>query len=119
MLTFYKFKLSVSRISFMLLFVVGFIYATKSYCDDDASRDSYLDMEEIMKLKEKGVILPFEEIIMIVVERYPGCKLLDAEFDNDDGDLGYEVTILLNSGEVREVQLDAKTGKVLSSEVED
>jgi len=50
---------------------------------------------------------------------YPGSTLLEAELEEEDGVLVYEVEILTTSGVVRELELDARNGNILKDEEDD
>jgi uncharacterized membrane protein YkoI len=59
-----------------------------------------------------------EEAIKTATAQFPG-KVLEAELENEDGKAVYEVEIVNASGETREFEIDAQSGKILSSEQED
>ena len=47
------------------------------------------------------------------------ARLLEAELDDDDGEFIYEIELLTGDGVVRELEIDARTGRVLEDEVDD
>lgn len=51
--------------------------------------------------------------------RYPGATLLEAELEEEDGLFIYEVELLTGDGVVRELELDARDGRILKDEVDD
>lgn len=59
-----------------------------------------------------------EEAIKTATTQFPG-KVLEAELESEDGKAIYEVEIVNTSGETREFEIDAQSGKVLSSELEE
>ncbi len=59
-----------------------------------------------------------EEAIKTATTQFPG-KVLEAELESEDGKVIYEVEIVNATGEIREVEVDAQSGKILSSELED
>ncbi|WNM62128.1 PepSY domain-containing protein [Candidatus Nitrospira neomarina] len=59
-----------------------------------------------------------EEAINTATTQFPG-KLLEAEMESEDGKVIYEVEIVNAAGEIREFEIDAQSGKILSSELED
>lgn len=61
-------------------------------------------------------LLPLEKILAIARQHVPG-DVIDVEIEHEDGLIVYEITVLAPNGRVREVELDARTGKVL--EIED
>jgi uncharacterized membrane protein YkoI len=80
-------------------------------CTLATARD--LDQDEAFKLREEGVILPLEKLLQQALSRYPGARLLEAELEEDDGTYIYEVELLTTAGVVREIKLEAATGKLL------
>ena len=59
-----------------------------------------------------------EEAIKTATAQFPG-KVLEAELESEDGKVTYEVEIVNAAGEIREFEIDAQSGKILSSELED
>ncbi|MWV17311.1 peptidase [Pseudomonas sp. L-22-4S-12] len=78
-----------------------------------------LDHDEALRLREKGAILPLEQLMQPALERYPGATLLEAELEEEDEVRVYEVELLTVDGRVRELELDARNGRILKDEVED
>lgn len=86
-------------------------------CSQAFARD--LDQDEVLRLRQKGAILPLEQLMQPALDRYPGARLLEAELEEHDDHYIYEVELLTTEGVVREIKLDAATGKFLKDEVED
>lgn len=59
-----------------------------------------------------------EEAIKTATTQFPG-KVLEAELEKEDGNAVYEIEIVNAAGETRELEIDAQSGKILSSELED
>ncbi len=59
-----------------------------------------------------------EEAMKTATDRFPG-QVLEAELETEDGKSVYEVEVAGANGERREVEVDAQTGKILKSGVED
>ncbi|MFH6597114.1 MULTISPECIES: PepSY domain-containing protein [Pseudomonadaceae] len=78
-----------------------------------------LDQDEALRLRREGVIMPFEQLMLHVAQAYPDSTLLEAELEEEDGVLVYEVEILTTAGVVRELELDARDGRVLKDEEDD
>ncbi|MNY49048.1 hypothetical protein D3C86_1844370 [compost metagenome] len=55
----------------------------------------------------------------VALQRYSGATLLEAELEEEDDILVYEVEILTRQGVVRELELDALDGRILKDEVDD
>jgi len=79
-----------------------------------ASRD--LDQDEALRLRREGLILPLESLLQRAMERHPGARLLEAELEEDDGLYIYEIELLTADGIARELELDARDGRMLKDE---
>jgi len=69
----------------------------------------------------KGLLtakLSMEEAIATAKTQFPG-QVLEAELEREDGQAIYEIEIANTAGAVTEVKVDAQSGEVLSSEIED
>ncbi len=78
-----------------------------------------VDQDEALRLRQSGEVLSFQTILRHADERYPGARLLEAELDDDDGELIYEIELLTRDGVVRELEIDARSGRLLEDEVDD
>jgi len=76
------------------------------------------DYREAKRLRESGEIMPLEEILKNVRRTYPG-RILEVELENEKGRVIYELEILGDDSIVREIYIDAKSGKLLSVEEDD
>ncbi|MCQ4325807.1 peptidase [Stutzerimonas stutzeri] len=79
-----------------------------------ASRD--LDQDEALRLRREGLIMPLENLLQHALERYPGARLLEAELEEEDGIYVYEIELLTAEGVARELELDARDGRLLKDE---
>lgn len=93
----------------MILFVLGG-QMSLSLADEDH--------DEARRLHESGEILSLEVILQRLRPRYPG-KVLEVELERKSGRIIYEVEMLGKDGVVRELYIDARTGEVLRSKVDD
>lgn len=78
-----------------------------------------LGHDEALRLRREGVILPLEHLMRPAMQRYPGATLLEAELEEEDEVFVYEVELLTEQGTVRELELDARDGRILTDEVDD
>ncbi len=85
--------------------------ALLAVCSVAMARD--LDQDEALRLRQQGVILPLEQLLQQALALYPGAKLLEAELEEKDDVYIYEVELLTAQGVVRELDLDAATGRLL------
>ena len=79
-----------------------------------ASRD--LDQDEALQLRHEGLIMPLEALLQRTMARYPGARLLEAELEEEDGIYVYEIELLTADGVARELELDARDGRLLKDE---
>lgn len=76
------------------------------------------DYIEARRLQDAGEILSLQAILGKIKSEYPG-KVLEVELEKEDGVIVYEVEILAADGIVRELYINAKTGKILSVKEDD
>ena len=82
-----------------------------AFCSAVLARD--LDQDEALRLRQQGVILPLEQLLQQALGRYPGAKLLEAELEEKHDVYIYEVELLTPEGVVRELDIEATTGRLL------
>lgn len=100
----------VSRFAVASLLMLALLPGQMLHADDDADRARLL--------KQRGDILPLEQIIDAAMAVKSG-QILETELDQDDGRYVYELEILDERGHVWELELDAKTGELIELESED
>jgi len=76
------------------------------------------DYIEARRLNISGEILPLESILKKIRLTFPG-KILEIELEKEHGQIAYEIEILGEDGVVREIYINAKTGKLLSVKEDD
>ena len=101
----------VLRYSGIIAFILAF-FALEAMARD-------LDQDEALKLREEGVILPLDQLMRSALGQYPGARLLEAELEEEDDVYIYEVELLTADGTVRELELDARDGRLLKDEEDD
>lgn len=74
--------------------------------------------DEALALRQAGTILALERITAQALRSHPGARLLEVELEEDAAGLIYEVELLTSDGVVRELELDARNGRVLKDEVD-
>lgn len=84
-------------------------------CAAGTAADSGKDHERARAALSRGDILPLARILAIAAEQVPG-DVIKVELENEHGRMIYELKILADSGRVREIELDARTGAVLNIE---
>ncbi|WP_426140027.1 PepSY domain-containing protein [Pseudomonas sp. DWP3-1-2] len=78
-----------------------------------------LDQDEALVLRQTGIILPLEQLVDLVLGRYPGGRLLEAELEEKQGVYVYEFEVLTTEGVVRELKFDARDSRLLKDEEDD
>ncbi len=76
------------------------------------------DQLEARRLVEEGSIRPLEEILQRVRAQRPG-RILEVELEKEDERYIYEIELLDEDGVVWEMVIDAESGEVLNTELED
>ena len=74
------------------------------------------DHDDAMRYLDEGRSLPLEKITRIATTAVGGGEVIEIEFKVRDGSPVCEVKIIDRSGRLREVYVDAQTGKVLKVE---
>lgn len=67
---------------------------------------------------EAGRILPLTEILARTGAETLG-RVIEIEYEEDDGLFEYEIEILLPDGRLLEIEVDAATGEILERDYED
>lgn len=86
-------------------------------CSLASARD--LGQDEALRLRERGEILPLEEILKFALERYPNSKLLEVELEEKQGAYVYEVELVTPQGVVRELKFNASRGNLTKDKEDD
>jgi uncharacterized membrane protein YkoI len=73
------------------------------------------DHAAIREALQRGEVLPLVKILAIANKEVPG-DVIEVELEDEREALLYEIKILTSTGRVREVKIDARTGKVVSIE---
>ncbi|WP_397452454.1 PepSY domain-containing protein [Pseudomonas sp. NA-150] len=86
-------------------------------CSSVDARD--LDQDEVLMLRQQGLVRPLEELIGQALARYPGARLLETELKEKKGAYLYEIELLTLEGVVRELQFDARDSRLLKDKEDD
>jgi len=70
------------------------------------------DQQEIRAAVNRGEVMPLPKVLVIVQKAVPG-DILEIELDRGTNGYRYEVKVLTPKGEVRKLDIDARTGAVL------
>lgn len=75
------------------------------------------DHDTSKRLRDAGEIVSLETILKAYRQRYGGGRILETELEFERGRYVYEIKFLGKDGTVRELEYDARTGKLLAYEV--
>lgn len=70
------------------------------------------DHDDVWSAREGGSILPLPEVLAAVGPRING-KIIETEFEYEDGRPVYEFKYVDQNGRLRELYVDARTGVIL------
>ena len=76
------------------------------------------DYETARQAVDRGDMLPLEQILARIEARHPG-RIVEVELEDEGGMWLYEVEILTPEGRLIELELDPRTGAVLSMKEDD
>ncbi len=76
------------------------------------------DYIEARRLLDSGEILSLEVILGNVRQIFPG-KVLEVELEKEGHNIVYEIEVLGDNGVIKEIYIDAKTGKLLLTKEDD
>jgi len=82
---------------------------------DAAGSPRVEDHEQIRRLKESGTILSLESVLEQIRRDHPG-RIIEIELDDDDGTYTYELELVDEQGIVWDLEIDARTGKLLETD---
>lgn len=89
---------------------------TPAYADNDSEgrygykRDD--DHDRVRRAVERGEILPLSDILKRANREYPG-QLIEAELEDEDGQIVYELVIISEDGRVFKLYYNARNGDLL------
>ena len=106
-------KFSRFAITSVLLGALG-LSVSLGVADERKQRKPH-DHEAVREALQRGEVLPLVKILAIANKEVPG-DVIEVELEDEREALLYEIKILTSTGRVREVKIDARTGKVVSIE---
>ena len=83
-----------------------------------ALADDSRDAAEARAAVARGAILPLSVILPDLEQRF-SARLLDAELEDDDDRMIYEIEMLTTDGRVIELDVDARTARILEMDEDD
>jgi uncharacterized membrane protein YkoI len=98
-----------------LCVAVLFVASVVAGVDDGKGKGKAREHDAIRGALQRGEVLPLAKILAIAQEKVPG-DVIEVELETERGTLIYEIKVLAQSGRVREIKIDARTGTVLTIE---
>lgn len=95
--------------------LAGFVLLTAALMPAGAEPPAGVDHERARAARARGEVLPLVQILNRV-ERDFGGRVIEVELERDDGQLRYELELLLPDGRVIELEFDARTGELVKLE---
>lgn len=74
---------------------------------------------DTVELSNSGVIMSFEKLNEAALAQHPDASILDTELEESYGRYIYQVDVRDTKGQKWEIELDAKTGKVIKNQQDD
>jgi uncharacterized membrane protein YkoI len=96
----------------LLVIAVAFAAAAGPVQADD---DDRREREEATDARRRGEILPLAEILELVRER-TGSRIVEVEYERDDGVPAYEIYFIDEKGRRREITVDARDGQIIDAD---
>lgn len=78
-----------------------------------------LHQDEVLQLRQRGVILALADVMREPLKRYPGARLLEAELEEEHGEYIYDIELLTSAGIARELDVDARDGRIIHDKEDD
>jgi len=76
------------------------------------------DQHESMRLVEQGEILPLQQILDLLGQQQVG-RVLEVELEHEHGRYIYEIELLGEDGRVLEYEMDAASGEIINTKLEE
>jgi uncharacterized membrane protein YkoI len=86
-------------------------------CAAPADAATFEDADNARAALARGEILPLADILARVEAQFDS-RMIEVEFDVEDGRYLYEFELISRDGVIREVMVDGATGEVLGIEIE-
>jgi uncharacterized membrane protein YkoI len=108
-------KTAFRRVSCFLLAALMLAVAAPVRADDD---DDAREQEMARQALQQGLIRPLSEITAALGAQVPG-DVISVKLETEEGMFVYEFKVLTPEGVLKEVEVDARTAKVIKVEDDD
>lgn len=78
-----------------------------------------LSHNDALRLTQQGIIKPVTELVQIATRNYPESHVLELELEKKKNLYIYEMDVITQTGQVREIKLNAVTGQIIKDELDD
>ena len=104
-----------SRTSALVVLLGALVVGATSGLAADGKKDKKNEHNVVREALQRGEVLPLVKILAIASQHVPG-DVIEVELEEEKIGLIYEIKILTDTGRVREIKIDARTGAVLKIE---
>ncbi|MDR6759375.1 putative membrane protein YkoI [Mycoplana sp. BE70] len=108
------FQKLLSPVALTCAFLLAFSAASHKGAQAD-DEDDAVEHEEARRALEQGLVRPLEEIILEARKHVQG-DLIEVELEHEDGRYIYELELIQPSGQIIELQIDAKSMAVIEDD---
>lgn len=95
----------------LIAILVSCAFLTPAFSSDE-------DHDRAMRALRDGEVMPLSEILSFV-QREVGGRVIEVDFERDDGRWIYELELLSPDGRIMELEIDGATGRILKQEFDD
>lgn len=100
-----------------LISAIALAFATVPALADKRGKDDD-DRDDLARAERDGKVMPLADILKKTKDRITG-RIVEIEFDYDDGEAIYEIYWIDDAGRRHETDVDARTGAILKTEIDD
>lgn len=106
----------MSRRLLLILALATAVSSAPALADKGGKDDD--DRDDLARATERGDVLPLADILTKTKQQITG-RVVEIEFDYDDEEARYEIYWIDHAGRRHETEVDARTGTVLKTELDD
>jgi uncharacterized membrane protein YkoI len=100
-----------------LLAAFAALWAGQAVAGDSHEAESDHDQDRAFEAVQRGEVLPLDKVLAGLGQRHPG-ELIGVELERREGRWIYEVRLIDANGRLIDLDIDARTGKVMQPEGE-
>lgn len=100
-----------------LILALATVFSSAPALADKHGKDND-DRDDLARATAKGPVLPLADILTRTKQQITG-RVVEIEFDDDDDRALYEIYWIDTAGRRHETEVDARTGAILKTKVDD